>query len=430
MNIGKATCYSFHLKKDNSLAHLRLTGPLQQAGIGIINGIEGDQYLSERVSEGDIVIIQREIPVKINEFKKIIHTAHKEGKPIALDLDDLLFFLPENHPDRQAQNLVIALLPIYEAIADVDLITVSTPKLGEVLGKYNDNVAVLPNYFDDNLWHLSPPRRKSENKLLTIGYMGGYSHKPDLECIAPVMRELIERYPDRIRFQFWGIEPPEEVRAYAQVAYTLAYSDSYKDFAAYFQAQSADIFIAPLADNLFNRCKSPVKFFEYGALGAPGVYSNLETYSGIVEHGRNGLLASSPDEWRECIIQLIEQEEMRYEMARNAQATIRADWLLSQNAYRWGDAYRGVAGVKYHKPDESEVDLVGSIHTQILEVFTRKGEEIDGLTGQVSECNRKILEKKSEIIQLEAEIKGYITSRSWRVTRPIRTIADRIRRKR
>ena len=428
MKIGKAVCYSFHSEKAESLAQLRLIGPLQQAGIGIINGIEGDRVFVDRVSEADIVIIQRDFPRKFADYRKIVEKSREERKPVVFDLDDLLFCLPKDHPGRQAQYYAKSLVPMFEALVEADLVTVSTPKLGEVLGKYNDNVAVLPNYFDDNLWQFrTPGQNQSTPGRITIGYMGGFPHKPDLECIAPVMRELIERYPDRIRFQFWGIEPPEEVRAYAQVAYTLAYSDSYKDFAAYFQAQSADIFIAPLADNLFNRCKSPVKFFEYGALGAPGVYSNLETYSGVVEHGRNGLLASSPDEWRECIIQLIEEEEMRYEMARNAQATIRADWLLSQNAYRWGDAYRGVAGVKYHKPDESEVDLVGSIHTQILEVFTRKGEEIDGLTRQFEEREHKMNDMNEEFIRLNIQASRYAMSKSWRLTRPFRKMVNRIK---
>ena len=45
--------------------------------------------------------------------------------------------------------------------------------------------------------------------------------------------------------------------------------NDYKDFATFFQTQSADIFIAPLVDNIFNQCKSPIKFFEYSALGVP-----------------------------------------------------------------------------------------------------------------------------------------------------------------
>ena len=38
MNIKNVVCYSFELFSQNSLAYLRLIGPLQQSGINIING--------------------------------------------------------------------------------------------------------------------------------------------------------------------------------------------------------------------------------------------------------------------------------------------------------------------------------------------------------------------------------------------------------
>ena len=470
MKIKRATCYSFHLKGEESLAYLRLIGPFRQAGISIINGIVDGQILFDCISEGEIVIIQREIPVKFNDYKKIMEIAHREGKPVVFDLDDLLFFLPEDHPGRQTQYYATSLLPMYQAMTEADLVTVSTPKLGQVLGGYHDNIAVLPNYFDDTLWHLRPPvRKKLENGLLTIGYMGGYSHKPDLEYLAPVFLDLLERYPDRIRWQFWGIEAPEEIRSYSQVTSTLSYSYSYREFATYFQTQSADIFLAPLVDNLFNRCKSPVKFFEYSALGVPGVYSRLETYEGVVTHGKNGLLALSLDEWSESIIELIENEELRFELASNAQATIRASWLLSQNGYRWQETYRDYAGASLHAGRESQVDIIESIHTQLNGAYTKKETEIEGLTQQLADREREIQEKAQQLAdgereiqekaqqladsereiqelatqvadqectiqeitdekkRAEAEAAQYAASTSWRITRPLRKIMNKIR---
>jgi processive 1,2-diacylglycerol beta-glucosyltransferase len=443
MKIEKATCYSFHLNREESLAHLRLIGPLRQAGISIINGIKDDQVLVGRVSEGDIVIIQRDFPKRFDDYKKIIETAHKEGKPVVFDLDDLLFILPEDHPGRQMQYYATSLLPMFQAMTEADLITVSTPKLRDVVGKYHDNVVVLPNYFDDTLWQLKPPvQKKLENEVLTIGYMGGFPHKPDVEYLAPVFQELIERYPHRIRFHFWGLEPPEEIRSFSQVTSTLSYCYSYRDFATFFQTQSADILLAPLVDNLFNRCKSPVKFFEYSALGAPGVYSRLETYGEVVTHGKNGLLASSLEEWSESIIQLVENDELRFELASNAQATIRAGWLLSQNGFRWQETYRNLTEVSLHTAHESQGDIVQSINTQLSEMFTRKETEIQSLTMQVAERESKVQTLTKLVADREHTIQGvteeknraeveathYAMSKSWRITRPLRKIMGKIRR--
>ena len=53
MKIKNAVCYSFYLNDE---------GLFRYSGINIINGIENNQIIMNRVSEGDVVIIQREFP--------------------------------------------------------------------------------------------------------------------------------------------------------------------------------------------------------------------------------------------------------------------------------------------------------------------------------------------------------------------------------
>jgi hypothetical protein len=122
MKIENITCYSFHLKGDESLAHLRLIGPIRQAGLRIIDGILDDQIQVDCISKGDIVVIQRDFPKRYNDYRKIIQIAHKKGKPVVFDLDDLLFFLPENHPGRQMQYYATYLLPMYQAMTEANFI--------------------------------------------------------------------------------------------------------------------------------------------------------------------------------------------------------------------------------------------------------------------------------------------------------------------
>jgi hypothetical protein len=62
MKIKNAVCYSFYLNDEGLLAYIRLIGPLRRSGINIVNGIENNQIIMNRVSEGDVVIIQREFP--------------------------------------------------------------------------------------------------------------------------------------------------------------------------------------------------------------------------------------------------------------------------------------------------------------------------------------------------------------------------------
>lgn len=235
MEVKDVVYYSLSLNGEDPMAHLRVIGPLRQAGINIINGMENGQPVNQRVSDGDIVIIQRDFPKRFNDYQKIVENAKREGKPLIFDLDDLLFFLPINHPDRQSQYYASSLLPMYQALKEANLVTVATPKLQRVLANYNDHVTVLPNYFDDNLWHLRQPALQAKSKILTIGFMGGNSHEPDLEFVVPILSELIKRYPNKICLKFWGIKPPEKMRFLPQVAWTPLHSYVYREFSEFFQ---------------------------------------------------------------------------------------------------------------------------------------------------------------------------------------------------
>ncbi len=439
MKINRAVVYSFSLNAAEPMAYLRLIAPLRQAGIELIDGLEAGQPSLARLGEADVVIFQREFPTRFADYRKIVTLARQQGKAIVFELDDLLFFLPEVHPDRHEGHYYgSTLLPMFQALLEADLVTVTTPALAEALAAYNPNVVALPNCLDETLWTLKPPpRRDFSTTGLTIGYMGTNSHRPDLAAIAPLLVELIERYPEKIRFHFWGAPPPAELSAWPQVQWTSQYFASYRDFAAFFQAQSADIFIAPLAENQFNRCKSPIKFLEYSALGAPGVYSRIEPYAGVITHGQNGLLAGSLDEWRDCLIQLIEDAELRTRLVVQAQASIKENWLLSQHAYRWHEAFQraGEIAVAGRPAETSIAKMTEAINQQLSETFERQAALLQALRSQVAEYEQstqrlgdQLEQTRAEAEQLKHEILGYALSKSWRWTRPLRTLGRRLKK--
>ncbi len=418
MKLKTVVCYSLSLPDQEPMAYLRLVAPFRQAGIQLIDGLQNGHAVPDRVAEGDVVVIQRQFPQRFNEYQEVVRAARQERKPVVFDLDDLLFFLPENHPDRIEHSFAPALLPMLQALLEADVVTVSTQRLCDVLRDYNDRVVVLPNYFDDTLWSLKPPQPKNpQEESLIIGYMGTNSHKPDLEYIAPVLLDLIERFPQKISLNFWGTPPPPALRSLQQVRWTPFGIRSYPEFAAWFQTQSADIFIAPLVDNLFNRCKSPLKFFEYSALGAPGVFSRLDPYEGVIRHGHNGFLATTKSEWEECLRSLIEDETLRCRIAIEAQVTIKEHWLLSQNISRWIEAFQTAIRIgsrRSFQEDDPTLKMLCSINQQLFEAF-------QALTAQVAE--------QSQTIQrLESEILSYVLSRSWRMTRPFRMISRMLKR--
>ena len=373
---GEVRSVSFYSHSDtDALSYLRLLGPVKQAGLEIINGVENGRIDVERAAEGDVVVLQRDFPADLAAYEQILAVAHREGKPVILELDDLLFELPEDHPDRQTGRYAKALLPILQALTEVDLVTVATRPLYEYVLPYNPKVVVLPNYLNDDLWRLRPPVPLVVQKdTVVIGYMGGITHVPDIDMIVPALLDLDRRHPGKLLFRFWGVQPPGALRWKQNVQWSAADSPTYPGFAEYFQRQTADIVIGPLRDNLFNVCKSPIKYFEYSALGIPGVFSRIAPYSSVIVDGFNGLLASSLSDWTEALNRLIEDPELRLMIARNAQENIRSNWLLSNNAARWLEAYtmavKAAADEKAPPSDFSR--LVRSLACQVVEVSDNK----------------------------------------------------------
>jgi len=424
----RAVCYSNSMTSQSPMAYVRLIAPFNQAGMEIINGYHNSYLTVETLHNADFVLFHREIDIQHDDYIKVVELARKERKPIVLDLDDLLFFIPQDHPDRLYYDSLLT--PTLQALKDSDLITVSTSKLRDVLVNFHKNVVVLPNYFDDHLWVLKPPMiRDSASDVLTIGYMGTKSHKPDLEYLIPVLLEIIEQYPQKVCFLFWGVQPPDELISLPQVKWISRYLTPYKDFASFFQTQSADIFIGPLVDNLFNRCKSPIKFFEYSSLGAPGIYSRLEPYEEVVTHGKNGLLASSLDEWKDSLIQLIEDNELRHRLATNAQASIKQKYLLSKNAFRWADTYKSISEtVKKHDKGDPKESHTRTILLQILETAIALSEQAADKDHAIQTLTTQLSQAEIEIEQLRAEVLKYALSKSWRITRPFRKLMGKLER--
>jgi glycosyltransferase involved in cell wall biosynthesis len=324
------------------MAVLRLVGPLQQAGIQLIMGNQGIDIDPSAVSRADLVVIQRDFPRMGALYEEVIAQAHHEGKPIIYEIDDLLLEVPPDHSHYQDYQGV--LLPILRALIEADAVTVSTPTLFAALRPFDPNIHLLPNFLNENIWSLQSPSEQvstSNQKPPTIiGYMGGETHNLDLEEITPALTQVLHKYGEQVRLCFWGGCPPKSLLDLPQVEWISFNQNDYLEFARFFSTQHCDLFIAPVRDNLFNRCKSAIKFLEYCSLGIPGVYSRLPMYEEVIRHGENGLLAGSQDEWLTCLSQLIESPAVRFQMASRAQKTVQDDWLLSQHSHEWLSAYQ------------------------------------------------------------------------------------------
>jgi GT2 family glycosyltransferase/glycosyltransferase involved in cell wall biosynthesis len=330
-------------RAEQALGVLRLAGPLRRAGVRQVWWNEAT-LIEEQVPQVDLVVIQRNFPERRQACARIVTAARLAGKPVVFEIDDLLWELPGEHPDRQNKIYADAFFPMIQVAADADAITVASPALQAYCSRFHPNVWLLPNYLDQDLWTLRTPKPFQAGQPVSIGYMGGSSHLPDLESIAPVLVDLCQQYGSSLLLIFWGVQPPSSLLSLPNTRWIPTDITRYVDFAAYFSQQECDLWIAPLRPSRFNECKSAIKFLEYTATGAPGVFSRVATYEQAVEHGVTGLLAGSLGEWQACLTRLIEASQTRQEIAIRAQESVKQNWLLSDHASEWEQAYRQIVG--------------------------------------------------------------------------------------
>ena len=416
-----------------AIEHVRITAPYTQAGIKIIQGVVNGALRLDRISTVDAVVFQREFPRDLRIYNQVRQIAEEHTIPIIYDLDDLLFSLPENHPERQSNDYTDALMPMMTALVNADLVTVATEKLKETLADFNENIQVVPNYLDDALWKLrAPAGNVGKEAVVTIGYMGSSSHTPDLEMIAPVLSALLDKFGEKLRLHVWGTPLPNSLKEKPGVVWTASPSNHYREFANYFQTQSADIFVAPLSDNLFNRCKSGLKFLEYGALGVPGVFSNLDGYAALVTNGQEGFLAASLQDWEQALIRLIEAPELRAEMAHNAQAIIRNNWLLSQNISSWQDVLRSgeLSFGNKRQAKMASADLLSAISGQVFWMQKAKDDLAHQLNNEVQtsvadlEKERRAYQKLDASLHLKVKELEALAARFERAESEIKSLND------
>ena len=197
--------------------------------------------------------------------------------------------------------------------------------------------------------------------------------------------------------------------------------------------------------------QSPLKYFEYTALGLPAIFSNILPYKGVVEDGKTGLLASSSEVWLEKLSKLVESPGLRQKILQNAQEDVNQNYWLSNHTDEWRRLYNDVLerGVDGKSDRAINIDLLNRISHHVgvaanyqahqISTCVQKNEALShdlyALKNVLYELELERVALGSEIDALnvalhnsELEVVDYATSTSWKITRPIRRVLRKLRR--
>jgi glycosyltransferase involved in cell wall biosynthesis len=214
-----------------------------------------------------------------------------------------------------------------------DAVTVTTPRLAEVVRRYNPNVYVLPNCCDAAFLAHERPR----SQRVTVGWAGGGSHAEDFASVSKDLASFFRRRQD-VDCHLFGTDYRRAVgRPDGR------FTGWQRNLVEYLCSLDFDIGLAPLAANEFNRSKSDVKFLEYASLGIPVVASDYGPYAEAIQHGETGLKVRYPHEWRKHLNAMVNDEAMRAEIGAAARRWAQTR-TLQNNYWRWEAAYTEVLG--------------------------------------------------------------------------------------
>ena len=271
--------------------------------------------------------------------------ARGHGVKLIMDMDDSLWDLHEDNPAHSVWKKGSEAINNFTSICnEVDYITCTNEYLKHVImsrtNKRADQIKVIPNYIDLNVY-----KHRSEFKddgQIMLTHFGSSTHWLDLEDseffkgVDRIMRE----YPN-VKFRAIGAWLPKFRQKWgARFDLKYGHQDVYKwideKFPTYMD--ETDILLTPLIEDVYNKCKSPIKWLEASSAGIPGVWQDIRQYQEIVD-GTNGLLAKNGSEWYHAIKKLIDEPLTRNKMGTNAYKEVKKYWTIQDHLEEYADLF-------------------------------------------------------------------------------------------
>jgi hypothetical protein len=228
-----------------------------------------------------------------------------------------------------------------------DSITFSTEPLKDIyVNKYQidpNKIKVVKNYLPQFLYSL-PYRTsvkdftKDKPRILWWGSASHLGKGGDLDFLIPMIESTIEEY----QWVFQGVIP-KELEQYVKEGKIefLPWVPVYGLANIQFYKAKPDICLAPLTPNVFNTCKSDLKYLESCALGAPCITTSFsDTVDGLkspYEDDAEICLEPDPDIWKSMIDHLISDPDYYIETVKSQYTFINGRWM-ENNLDQWADA--------------------------------------------------------------------------------------------
>lgn len=295
------------------------------------------------------VRIQRQAtPAQLNFVKYLKQLGDKMGFSVVYEIDDVVFYkdIPEYNKFRGAFVDDKIKAATTEMMSMCDEITVTCDYMRDYYAEEtgNNNITVIPNYpprfwidqYDENLIQTNFSKRKKKPRVL---YAGSGAHfdvdnivnqQDDFGHVVDTVKKTINKY----QWVFMGAYPMGLHSLVKQGKIEFYPWTTLYEYPRLVQKIRPNVMVAPLQDNIFNRCKSDLKYIEGCAFGIPTICQDMCTYDNAMYKFNTGA------EMVDQIDSLMSDKNKYMKAVRRGREVINDRWLENpENIGKYHELY-------------------------------------------------------------------------------------------
>lgn len=203
-------------------------------------------------------------------------------------------------------------------------ITAGNEYLASYARQFNSNVHIIPTTIDTENHHNLISNQTTENPI--IGWTGTHTTMHYLDELIPVLEDLEKNYS----FTFLVISNEEPTYALKSLQFIKWSKETEIE-----DLSKMNIGVMPLQHDIWSEGKCGFKGLQYMALEIATILSPVGVNTSIVQDGVNGFLVGSQQEWKEKLILLLENNELRMRLAKAGKQTVEERYSVNANREKY-----------------------------------------------------------------------------------------------
>lgn len=304
---------------DSAWAVLYRKGHFLSKVIGVLRGYFRRIFDLIFLFQYDVVFIHREAsPFGPPWMEWLVTKVFR--KYTVFDFDDAIWIPNASETNYHTTRLLKSFSKTSSIIRWSTVISCGNRYLAEYASRFNPNVRINPTTIDTEGWHnaIATP----EIGRFIIGWTGSHSTVQVLELLLPVFQYLESKYDFELHV-ICDVPPKFSLRSLRFIPWSKEVEVR--------ELLKFNVGIMPLADDEWARGKCGFKALQYMSVGVPAVVSDIGVNSEIVNHGVNGFVCSTPDDWQRHLETLILQPQLALELGSKARRKVLDQYSVKAN---------------------------------------------------------------------------------------------------